>query len=47
MSPQRKNVKIAVILIDGLADVSCAQLQGRTPLEAAETPFMDCIAGMV
>lgn len=35
---------VVFVLIDGLADVSLAQLDGRTTLEAARTPAMDAIA---
>ena len=35
----------ALILIqDGLGDRPLAELQGRTPLEAATTPVMDLLA---
>ena len=36
--------KAIVFLADGMADEPIAELGGRTPLEAAETPFMDSIA---
>lgn len=41
MAPER----IAFVLIDGLGDVNEAGLGGRTPLQAAHTPFLDAIAG--
>ena len=37
-------MKIAVLLGDGMADVPLADLDGRTPLEAAPTPHMDALA---
>jgi hypothetical protein len=37
--------KIVFVLIDGLADVSLSSLGGRTPLQAAQTPAMDALAG--
>lgn len=37
-------MKHALILPDGAADDPVAELDGRTPLEAAETPHMDWIA---
>jgi hypothetical protein len=37
--------KVAFVLIDGIGDVSIPALGGKTPLEAAQTPFMDAIAG--
>ncbi|KAL6783755.1 hypothetical protein ACKKBF_B05675 [Auxenochlorella protothecoides x Auxenochlorella symbiontica] len=40
MAPER----IAFVLIDGLGDVNEAGLGGRTPLQAAHTPFLDAIA---
>lgn len=39
-------MKYIVILGDGMADEPLQQLQGRTPLEAANTPMMDMLAGM-
>jgi 2,3-bisphosphoglycerate-independent phosphoglycerate mutase len=33
-----------MIILDGLGDHSCAELQGRTPLEAAVTPNLDRLA---
>jgi len=33
--------KIYLIALDGAADRKLPQLEGRTPLEAAETPFID------
>lgn len=38
--------RIAFVLIDGLADVHIPALANLTPLEAADTPAMDAIAGM-
>jgi len=37
-------VKVAILLGDGMADVPLAELEGRTPLEAAATPAMDALA---
>ena len=37
-------MKYIVILGDGMADESIAALGGKTPLEAANTPAMDCLA---
>lgn len=36
--------KAVVFLADGMADEPIAELGGKTPLEAVETPFMDSIA---
>ena len=37
-------MKYAIIIPDGAADDPLAELNGKTPLEAAHTPFMDAIA---
>ncbi|MBI5015449.1 MAG: cofactor-independent phosphoglycerate mutase [Deltaproteobacteria bacterium] len=37
-------MKVAVLLGDGMADVPLAELDGKTPLEAASTPHMDALA---
>jgi 2,3-bisphosphoglycerate-independent phosphoglycerate mutase len=37
-------MKYAIIIPDGAADEPLAELGGKTPLEAAHTPNMDCIA---
>lgn len=37
-------MKYAVLLGDGMADEPLDELNGRTPLEAAHTPYMDRIA---
>lgn len=37
--------KVVLVLIDGIGDVNVPELQGKTPLEAAVTPFMDAVAG--
>jgi len=37
-------MKLMVILGDGMADLPLAELQGRTPLQAAEKPNMDRLA---
>ncbi len=39
-------MKYIVILGDGMADLPIESLGGRTPLEAANTPNMDALAGM-
>ena len=38
-------MKYIIVLGDGMADEPIAQLDGRTPLEAAATPLMDELAG--
>lgn len=37
-------MKILYIVLDGLGDLPCPELGGKTPLEAACTPFMDKLA---
>lgn len=37
--------RIAFVLIDGLADIHIPALANSTPLEAADTPTMDAVAG--
>ncbi len=37
-------MKTIVLVCDGMADEPVEQLNGRTPLEAAKTPFMDALA---
>ncbi|HDQ06181.1 MAG TPA: 2,3-bisphosphoglycerate-independent phosphoglycerate mutase [Candidatus Bathyarchaeota archaeon] len=37
-------LKLIYIIIDGMGDVPVEELGGRTPLEAAETPYMDSLA---
>jgi len=37
-------VKYCIVVPDGMADVPVAELDGQTPLEAAETPHMDFIS---
>ena len=37
--------RIAFVLIDGLADIHIPALANMTPLEAADTPTMDAVAG--
>jgi 2,3-bisphosphoglycerate-independent phosphoglycerate mutase len=36
--------KCILLLLDGLGDRSCAELDGRTPLQAAHTPHLDRLA---
>ena len=38
--------RIAFVLIDGLGDIHIPALASLTPLEAADTPVMDAIAGV-
>ncbi|MFC1580330.1 alkaline phosphatase family protein [Thermodesulfobacteriota bacterium] len=38
--------KIILLLLDGLGDRSYGALNGRTPLQAAETPHLDHLAGL-
>jgi 2,3-bisphosphoglycerate-independent phosphoglycerate mutase len=38
-------VRCILVILDGLADEPCPDLGGRTPLEAACTPNLDCLAG--
>lgn len=42
---QSTTERIAFVLIDGLADIHIPALANLTPLEAANTPTMDAIAG--
>lgn len=37
-------MKYIVLLCDGMADLACEALQGKTPMEAAEKPCMDALA---
>jgi 2,3-bisphosphoglycerate-independent phosphoglycerate mutase len=37
--------KCAIVILDGLGDLPTAQLSGSTPLEAAETPVLNRLAG--
>jgi len=37
-------MKGVFVILDGVADLSCIQLNGKTPLEAARTPNLDQIA---
>ena len=39
-------VKTLAVVLDGLGDEPNPALGGRTPLEAAETPFLDALAGL-
>ncbi len=36
--------KLLYVCLDGLGDDPCPELDGRTPLEAADTPFLDGLA---
>src|SRR6185295_3182464 len=40
------NTKYCIIIPDGAADEPLAELGGKTPLEAAETPNMDRLAAL-
>jgi 2,3-bisphosphoglycerate-independent phosphoglycerate mutase len=40
-----RRMKYAIIIPDGAADERLAELGGKTPIEAAETPNMDRVAG--
>jgi len=37
-------LKLIYIIIDGMGDTPIEELDGKTPLEAAETPYMDSLA---
>jgi 2,3-bisphosphoglycerate-independent phosphoglycerate mutase len=37
-------LKLIYIVIDGMGDLPIEELDGKTPLEAAETPYMDSLA---
>jgi 2,3-diphosphopglycerate-independent phosphoglycerate mutase len=37
--------RVALVIVDGLGDVSVPSFDGRTPLQVAHTPHMDAIAG--
>ncbi len=37
-------MKGVLVIIDGMGDLPCKQLDGKTPLEAAETPNLDFLA---
>ena len=41
----RAHHKCAIVILDGLGDLPTAQLGGKTPLEAADTPVMNRLAG--
>lgn len=43
---EKTGMKYMIILGDGMSDEPIAQLEGRTPLEAAHTPVLDRLAGM-
>ncbi len=44
MSENQCRGKAIIFLADGMADEPLAELGGKTPLEAVDTPFMDSIA---
>ena len=37
-------MKYVIVLADGMADLPLSELGGKTPLEYAETPYMDKLA---
>lgn len=37
-------MKYVILHADGMADIPCSELGGKTPLEAAATPHLDRIA---
>jgi 2,3-bisphosphoglycerate-independent phosphoglycerate mutase len=39
-------MKQLLLIIDGMADLPCAALDGRTPLEAAHTPHLDSMTSL-
>ncbi|KAF5748882.1 hypothetical protein HS088_TW04G00843 [Tripterygium wilfordii] len=43
-SPQEPKKRVAFVLIDGLGDVSLPMLNYKTPLQAANVPYLDAIA---
>jgi 2,3-bisphosphoglycerate-independent phosphoglycerate mutase len=44
--PIRSSFKIILVLLDGVGDRTYPELDNQTPLEAARTPNMDCLAAM-
>ena len=44
-APADPATRLAFVLIDGLGDTSVSQLGDRTPLQAANTPILDGVAG--
>ena len=42
MAPRQK---LLLVLIDGLGDVAIPQLDYKTPLQVANTPWLDRLAG--
>ena len=39
-------MKYIVMIGDGMADEPCARLEGKTPLAAAQKPYMNYLASM-
>jgi 2,3-bisphosphoglycerate-independent phosphoglycerate mutase len=37
--------RIVVLLVDGMGDVALPQLDDATPLQVADTPLFDAVAG--
>ena len=37
--------KALLLIVDGIGDVSVPALGDRTPLQVADTPFLDALAG--
>ena len=44
---ESKRERVAFVLIDGLADIQIPELADLTPLEAADTPTLDAVAGLL
>lgn len=42
--PQRDDLPVVLVVLDGLGDRPCAALGGRTPAEVAKTPVLDELA---
>lgn len=41
-----EHLRIAMVMIDGVGDVSVPDLSDKTPLQLAYLPFLDSIAGV-
>lgn len=44
MAGTQAGAPVVLVLLDGVGDVSCARLANRTPLQAANTPWLDSCA---
>ena len=42
-----KMKKIVSIVIDGVGDLSCKELNFKSPLQFVHTPFLDALAGIL